>query len=514
MKKLFAWIAIAVGAVAILLSGLLSAPTRAKVLEGNFPVNESAFDQGDISAHNSPTVVQDPLDPSTIVAANRIDSPGFSCAVHRSEDGGATFSSVDVPRPEGVKGPCYGADASFGGDGTLYISYVTLKGIANAPEALWLIRSEDGGVTFSEPAQVAGPLSFQARVVADPGIDRRVYVTWLAAEEVALLAFPQAGYPIQISRSDDAGRTWTEPAEVNDPARQRVVAPSPVVDPRGRLLVAYLDLMDDRLDYNGGHAGSGGPPYPGPWQLIVTLSSDGGESWSETVVDELTPAERFVVFLPPFPSLAVDDSTRDVYVAFAQAPLGDPDISLWHSRDGGTTFGDQVRVNDTKEGDRSTQTLPKVAVAPDGRVDVLYYDRRDDPDDLRNEVSFQSSSDQGLSFGPSLTLSDRPFDSRIGFGAERGIPDLGSRLALLSMESRALAVWTDTRTGTQASHKQDLVRAVVSFEDAPILDPANAFRLRLAGVAIILMGLVTLTVWSDRLAGKVTTVEREGGVDV
>lgn len=81
------------------------------------------------------------------------------------------------------------------------------------------------------------------------------------------------------------------------------------------------------------------------------------------------------------------------------------------------------------------------------------------------------------------------------------MPDLGSRLGLLSMDRRALAVWTDTRTGTQASHKQDLVRAVVSFEDEPPLDPANAFRVRIGGIAIVLLGLVTLTMWSDGRAG-------------
>lgn len=78
------------------------------------------------------------------------------------------------------------------------------------------------------------------------------------------------------------------------------------------------------------------------------------------------------------------------------------------------------------------------------------------------------------------------------------MPDLGSRLGLISMERRALAVWTDTRAGTQASHKQDIVRAVVSFDDAPPLDSAAAYRLRIGGIAIAFMGLITLTLWSER----------------
>ncbi len=501
MKKLLAAIAVTFGGVAVLASELFAGPAQGKVLEGNFPVNKSAFKEGDFSAHNSPTVVQSPLDPASIVVANRLDSPGFSCALHVSDDGGETFEAADLPLPEAVEGPCFAADASFGGDGTLYVSFVTLTGVANAPEALWLTTSTDGGETFREPTTVAGELTFQARVTADPQVDGRVYLTWLQAEEVALLAFPEAGYPIHVARSDDEGRTWSDPVQVNDPARQRVVAPAPVVDRSGRLMVAYLDLREDRLDYNGGHGGQGGPAYQDDWQLVVARSTDGGSSWNESVVDEIVPAERFVVFLPPFPSLAVDPSGTNAYVSFAQAPLGDPDVFLWRSGDGGTTFGEAVRVNDTDEADGSTQTLPKVAVAPDGRVDVVYYDRRKDPDDLRNEVSFQSSADGGLTFGPRVVLSDRSFDARIGFGGERDLPDLGSRLGLLSMDRRALAVWTDTRTGTQASHKQDLVRAVVAFDDAPPLDAAAAYRLRIGGIAIVLIGLVTLTMWADARPG-------------
>lgn len=497
LKKVVAALAAALGAVAVVASELLAGPVQGKVVTGNLPVNKSAFRQGDFSAHNSPTVVQSPLDPARIVVANRIDSPGFSCALHVSQDAGETFEAADLPLRDGVDGPCFAADASFGGDGTLYVSYVTLTGLANAPEALWLATSEDGGETFTSPSKVAGELAFQARVVADPQVAGRVYLTWLQAADVALLAFPEAGYPIHAVRSDDGGRTWTDPVEVNDPARQRVVAPAPVVDRRGHLLVAYLDLMEDRLDYNGGHGGQGGPPYQGPWQLILARSSDGGRSWAETVVDELVPAERFVVFLPPFPSVAVDPSGQHVYVAFGQAPFGDPDVFLWHSDDGGVSFGEPVRVNDTNEADGSTQTLPKIAVSPEGRVDLLYYDRRDDPEDVRNEVSLQSSDDEGLSFGPHVTLSDRSFDARIGFGGERGLPDLGSRLGLVAMDDIAIAVWTDTRTGTRASHKQDLVRAVVSFGDLPPLDAAAAYRLRIGGIAIVLIGLVMLTTWAD-----------------
>lgn len=252
----------------------------------------------------------------------------------------------------------------------------------------------------------------------------------------------------------------------------------------------HLDLKDDRLDYNGAHEGKGGDPYPGPWALVMARSLDRGATWQSSVVEErLVPAERFVVFIPPFPSVAVDGSGR-AHASFHDGRLGDRDVWTWTSSDGGATFGAAKRVNDTGRKDGTSQYLPKLAVAPDGRLDVAYYDRRADSKDEKNEVSLQSSFDGGKSFGPSARLSDRPFDSRIGFGSERGMPDLGSRLGLLSADERALAVWTDTRTGTDASRKQDLVRAVAEINKPGGLPGAVRSALRLLGIAMGLVGLI------------------------
>jgi hypothetical protein len=146
-----------------------------------------------------------------------------------------------------------------------------------------------------------------------------------------------------------------------------------------------------------------------------------------------------------------------------------------------------MRVNDTPERDATAQYLPQLAVAPSGRLDVLYYDRRADPEDVTNAVSLQSSTDAGVSFGPRLVLSDRAFDARIGAGSERGLADLGSRLGLVSGDDAALAMWTDTRAGTQASGKQDLARAAVAFAaPAPLREalPWAAALIAIAGLAV------------------------------
>lgn len=473
---------------------------------GNLPINEGATDLLDISANNSPSIARNPVDPANLVVANRIDTPRFSCALHLSFDGGANWERRFIPFPLGEELPprCFAPDVAFGPNGTLYLSFVTLEGLGNRPHATWIVSSDDGGRTLSLATRAAGPLAFQVRLTADPVVAERLYLSWVQAEDTANLAFPTPGNPILFARSDDGGETWSEPVTVNPPERERVVAPSTGVGPDGALRLLYLDLRDDRLDYHGAHGGRGGEPYAGTWHLVLARSDDGGQTWRESVVDDaVVPTERFVVFLPPSPSLAVDRDDGTVYAAFHDARFGDSDVLVWASDDQGATFTSPVRVNDTPPGDGTRQYMPRLAVAPDGRLDVVYYDRRADPENVMTGVSLQSSFDGADDFTASIPLSDQTFDSGIGFGSERGLPDIGSRIAVLSTDERAMAVWTDTRGGTEVSGKQDLARAVVAFsEPSPIRQP-----LRIAGVVLAGLGLVGI------VAGVVPMVRnrRSGG---
>jgi hypothetical protein len=161
-----------------------------------------------------------------------------------------------------------------------------------------------------------------------------------------------------------------------------------------------------------------------------------------------------------------------------------------------------VRVNDTPARDRTAQYSPKLAVAPDGRLDVAYYDRREDAgSNVFNRVSLQSSYDEARSFGPRTELSSVEFDSRVGFGSERGLADLGSRLGLVSDDDGAVAVWSDTRSGTDASSKQDLYVARLRPSGRWIED-----ALRYGGIALLFGGAsaFTLAVLRRRSMGRTT----------
>ena len=458
---------------------------------GNRPVNTGAFNLADIGANNSPTLVRNPRNTRELAVSNRVDSPRFSCGLYVSRDGGVRWSQVAIPIPRGEEPKCFAPDVAYGADGTLFLAFVTLKGRGNVPNAVWLSRLERDGL--SKPMRLTGKLSFQVRLVADPVKPDRLYLTWLKASDVALYQFTQPGNPIAFMRSDDGGRSWRRPVNVSAPELERVVAPSLAVGSGGALHMLYLDLADDRLDYHGAHGGRGGAPYPGPWRLISARSTDGGRTWENSLVEpRLKPIERFLVFLPAFPSLAADREGGRVYASFHDGRLGDPDVFLWASSDGGRSWSGARRVNDTPRRDGTTQYMPKVALAPDGRVDVLYYDRRRDARDRRNEVALQSSFDRGESFSSSVRVSDRAFDSRVGFGSERDLPDIGSRLGLVSADSGAFGVWTDTRAGTEISRKQDIVAARIAISRPARLSEPGEAALRYGGIALALLGLALI----------------------
>lgn len=461
----------AVGAV-----GLLTAPRHVVV-----GTNEFVNVPGMIDAHNTPSVARNPRDPANLVVVNRVDRPRFDAVLHWSTDGGRTWRPTSLPLPEGKDRP-YAPDVAFGPDGILYVTYVNLTGPGNAPETLWIARSENGGQTLSEPLRVAGQYSFQARLAVDP--DGVVHVTYLQATHVGLLQLSGPA-PIVATRSSDGGRTFSDPVAVSDSDRLRVGAASPVIDANGDLVVLYEDFKDDVRDFQNLE----GPVWPEPFALVLTRSGDGGRSFSRGVELEsgVVPTKRFLVFLPEFPSLAAGPD-GSLFVSWADGRNGEEDVFLRRSDDGGRTWTEPARVNDNPADDGTSQYLPKVAVAPGGRVDVLFLDRRRDPADVMTDAFLAWSVNRGASFR-NVRVSSASFDSRVGPSAASHLePDAGSELGLASWDGGALGAWTDTRLGSEATGRQDIVGSRLRMPDPGAVKARwllVAGSLLAAGVALV-----------------------------
>lgn len=423
------------------------------------------------AANNSPRLLADPTQPDFLALANRIDAPDFSCALQISGDGGRGWQTAHPVRalPPGAD-KCYGPEIAFDNKGVLYYLFIGLEGRGNQPMGVFLTKSADRGRTFSTPSRVLGGLNFGVRMAIDPthGRDGRLHLVWLSATSDP----PRGGFgpppnPILATYSDDSGQTFSEPIQVSDSTRQRVVAPALTLGPNGHVYVAYYDLHDDIRDY----AGLEGPTWDGTWSLVVATSSNSGADFGRggIVDDAIVPTGRVMLVFTMPPAALVADKDR-VCAAWSDGRNGDPDVVLRCSPDRGETWQGLRRLNDDGLGNGSSQYLPQVAISPTGRMDAVFYDRRADPENFRNDVYYTYSTDWGESFAKNVRLNRFPSDSRIGpeyaGPAAAGQYEFGSRMALLSDGDGVLASWADTRNSRAGTTSQDLFATVVHYSSS------------------------------------------------
>lgn len=451
---------------------------------------------------NSPMIAAEPGEPRFVVIANRLEAPDFSCALQVSGDGGRTWVTAQpVPKlPEGAE-KCYAPEVAFGRDGILHYLFVGLAAPGNRPMGAFLVTSSDRAQSFSPPRRVLGPLNFGVRMAIDreAGKAGRIHLAWIAAtSDPSLGGFGPPPNPVVTAHSNDGGRTFSEPVQVSDARRERVVAPALALGADHAVHVGYYDLGRDALDYQGLE----GPVWEEPWLLVVATSSDGGGSFGpgRVVDDDIIAAERvMLVFTMPPPAL-VGGADGLVCAAWTDARHGDADAFSRCSRDLGRTWAPARRLNDDRVGNGTTQYLPRLSLSPGGRLDAVFFDRRDDATNVRNHVYFTSSSD-GRRFAANGRISSERSDTRIGqqyvHGSAKGLYEIGSRLALLSQEGRAIAAWPDTRHWTPGTTGQDIFSATVALPER------RGQGRRLFGAALLgvgLGGLSALRIYGRRRA--------------
>ena len=453
-------------------------------------------------ANNSPTIVADPGEPRFVVLANRLDAPDFSCALHLSGDGGHSWAPAQpvTKLPAGAE-KCYAPEVAFDGQGTLYYLFVGLAGPGNEPMGAFITSSADRGRSFTEPHRVLGPLNFAVRMAIDPGIGRRgrLHLVWLqATSDPGLGSFGPPPNPVLAAHSDDGGRTFSDPVQVSDPDRDRVVAPAVALGDDHRVHVAYYDLERDAVDYHGLE----GPVWADTWSIVLSTSGDGGTTFGRGVAvdDAVVPFERvMLIFTMAPPSLAVRG--KHACVAWGDGRNGDADALVRCSDDRGRTWGSVQRMNDDKVGNGKSQLLPRLAIAPGGRVDAIFYDRRADPANAVNEVFTTYSNDGGRRFAPSRRVSSAGSSSWIGQQyvnvSAKGQVEFGNRIALWSRDDEVVAAWTDTRNSRPPMPSQDIFSAVLRYHRPRSGRTTQAG----AGVLLVLVGAIGLLAAQRRRSG-------------
>lgn len=113
-----------------------------------------------------------------------------------------------------------------------------------------------------------------------------------------------------------------------------------------------------------------------------------------------------------------------VYIlANVHPPGSDPfDIHFVRSEDGGATWSEPVRINDDPPGNNAWQWFGALAVAPNGRLDAIWNDARDDLGGFDSALYYSYSKDGGVTWSANEAISPT-FDPHLGWPQETSIGD-------------------------------------------------------------------------------------------
>ena len=145
-------------------------------------------------------------------------------------------------------------------------------------------------------------------------------------------------------------------------------------------------------------------------------SLDGGETLTAAVdVDTsyVEPGNRKgsnnnVTALPIIAIDATAGRYKDrIYAVWADRRSGHSRIRFASSSDKGLTWGPSTEIDDMAKGDTTDNFMPTVAVNRDGAIAVMWYDRRRHPDNLGWDVRMTGSLDGGKTFLPGRTVSEK-----------------------------------------------------------------------------------------------------------
>lgn len=486
--------------LAVLLAGVVVAggnATGAAVEAGPVAANQVASHRLDpvedtnelIRNFESPFLAVNPTNSDQVVVAYSVDTPDYNCYVGYSTDGGATWTpSVfldedGAPKqdirpgwPDPPAGTCWRPAVAFGPEGDVYLA------TQNRPEGggsqnIIVYASSDGGATFDPPVAIPNGTGFQAGITVDTHADSphrgRIYAVWYY--------FPNFGQGIDLflSHSDDGGQTWSDLTTTHagvagqEIGEDNQVFPTPVVAPDGTLYIGYKGT--GKCPAGTGSLGFF-PDTPQTCSIRVVRSSDGGDTFDlETEVAEAR-YEDLAAGEAPGIAVGPDGSVYMTWSSLPPAPDGNQephfdascprtlDVYVARSTDRGETWQlaevpkSWGAVNDDDCQTGADQQNPWVSVAPDGRVDVIFYDRRNDPDNVLADVYYTSSTDGGVSFDPNRRLSDRSFDVRqmfTPFATQFQARNFDRQNAVASTPGYVLAAWGDARNTLEHSPDGD-----------------------------------------------------------
>jgi hypothetical protein len=242
----------------------------------------------------------------------------------------------------------------------------------------------------------------------------------------------------QFTRSTDGGMTWMNPINIpNSPAWGTLD-----VDSVGNLFIGGVNLTTNGIwcvrSTNAKNAG-----------VVPTFDRSTAVNLGGDIVfaEPINPEGLVGQVL-----LAVDrsgTSTNDnVYMLASVQPPGftnGSDVMFVRSTNGGITFSAPRRINNDPVNHAKWHWFGTLSVAPSGRIDVVWYDSRNSPNNVTSQLFYSFSIDGGNTWSPNVAVSN-PFNPFIGYPNQSKI---GDYITVVSNDDNANVAYAATFNGEE-----------------------------------------------------------------
>ena len=526
-----------VGVIAVVASTLLLSSSPASSQTGQIRTSDNyrlGPWQDPARGKTGPGVAVNPNNPNNVVET-QIELTSAECEYNSSLDGGTTWNiggKLTGPAPAFPQGPgsCsvlgHGASAvdnglEFGTGLNVYAAFASApcgtpgEGCAGTGSFSALVaRSTNGGQTFGSGvvAIPAGALGLTGDM-GFPKIDVFAGAGTAGADKIVIATNPtrpaagahsNAG-AVLVATSMDNGATWSAPVAVNPaPSASDPFGAGEHTHPKfgSSSNTIYVAWRTVRVRVSPPDPASPTPLPPGtvePGFLRVGKSTDNGATWTVTDATNVRAEPGFGG--SSFPRLAVKRGAPDnLYLVWNQdAALYGAAVQaqdhfmiktsqVWFSRsiDANATWTDRQMLSEPVVAGWQTQTRhPNVEIAPNGRVDVAWHDRRhmvrprfagnsQGPACLHTHFpcvesklgdtywAYSNGNGATGTFSESRRISDRSHNNDVGYDYRFSTYwDFGPVMAYQG--NNILHAWMDSREGNFNTDTQDIYLAKTNF---------------------------------------------------
>ncbi len=204
--------------------------------------------------------------------------------------------------------------------------------------------------------------------------------------------------------------------------------------------------------------------------------------------------------------LAVDRSgtatNNNIYMLASVVPSGrsTTDVMFVRSTDGGLTFSAPLRINDDPVNPSKWHWFGTLSVAPNGRIDSVWYDTRNAANNTDSQLFYSWSMDGGVTWAPNVAVSN-------AFNPFEGYPNqskIGDYITIVSDNTGANVAYSATFNFNSArgQHEEDVyyVRVAPSTPGLNLVSAASRLTHGGAGTFDISMPLTGTSGVEDRSA--------------